>query len=254
MTIELANPTLGEIVVLASWGDGGGVVEAIVLPPRSLVKRVVDRPELPRGALSSRETLDLEVDQRVLRMVFAERAVPVRPPGGTFGSIALSLTLAAVNGDYIELPSTQFGTAAILRRLGRRWQVFIDARTPLATEDDRVFLVFGPTDSPQARLEVRSNGSFEASTVLGQEGLGVRVRRHQDRWRAEIDLPESWLANSIADSEAGAVLIGLRRDGPGRLVSYAGPPPPGWRREIPVRPFAIADWARPSPPSRPGPG
>ena len=52
--------------------------------------------------------------------------------------------------------------------------------------------------------------------------------------------------------EAGAVLIGLRRDGPGKLVSYAGPPPPAWRREIPVQPFAITGWGRPAPPAKSG--
>ncbi|MBC03356.1 MAG: hypothetical protein CMJ34_08660 [Phycisphaerae bacterium] len=253
VTIELANPTLGELVVLASWGDGAGAVEAIVLPPRTLSRHVVERPVLPRGSLSSREILDLEVEQRVRRLLFAERAVPVRPPGGSFGSIALSLTLAAANGDYIELPAPQFGTGAILRRRGMGWQIFVDARTPTVIEEDRVFLVFGPPDALQARLEVRSDGMFEASTSLGSDGLRVEVRRHPDRWRAVIDIPEPWLANSIADSEAGAVLIGLRRDGPGSLVSFAGPPPPVWRREIPVRPFAIADWGRPTPPEKPDP-
>ena len=253
VTVELANPTLGELVVLASWADGSGVAEAIVLPPRSLINHVVERPILRRGAMSSRETLDLKVEQRVRRLVFPNRAIPVRPPGGGFGSIAFSLTLAAANGGYVELPPPQFGTGAILRRRGLRWQVFIDARTVQPDLDDRIYLVFGPTDAPQAQLEVRSSGSFEVASSLGQNGLQVLVRRHPDRWRAEIDIPESWLANSISDSQAGAVLIGLRRDGPGKLVSYAGPPPPAWRREIPVQPFAITGWGRPASPAKSGP-
>ena len=195
-----------------------------------------------------REILDFVVDRRKRRLTFEERAIPVRPPGGSFGSMALPLGLAAANGDYVEVPPVQLGTGAILRRRGTTWQIFIDARTVEHSDDDRIYLVFGPSEDSRARLEVRSNGVFESSTALGSSGLAVRVRRHVDRWRAEIDVPESWLANSIADSEAGAVLIGLRRDGPAPLVSFAGPPPPAWRRRIPVRPFAIADWDRPAPP------
>lgn len=248
VTVELANPTFGELVALSTWRDGSGLAEAIVLPPRSLSRRGVDRPVLSRSAMSSSETLEFEVDQRVRSLVFPNRVVPVRPPGGGFGSIALPLTLAAANGGYIELPPTQFGTTAVLRRRGVRWQVFVDARTPEPIGEDRINLVFGPADATQARLEVRSDGRFEVSTSLTIEGLQVQVRRHADRWRAEIDIPEPWLTNSISDSQAGAVLIGLRRDGPGNLISFAGPPPPAWRREIPVQPFAIADWGRPSPP------
>ena len=132
--------------------------------------------------------------------------------------------------------------------VGLGWQVFVEAMAVKHSEGDRIHLVFGPAEGSEARLEVGSDGTFKVTTSLGQNGLDVRVRRFSDRWRAEIDVPESWLANSITDSEAGSVLIGFRRDGPGTLVSYAGPPPPTWRREIPVRPFAIADWDRPRPP------
>lgn len=248
VTIEFANPTQGELVVLASWGDVTIPPQAVVLPPRSLVEHVIDRPALDEGAQPLRETLDLVVDRRGRRMVFEQRDVPVRPPGGSFGSISLSLRLAAANGEFVEVPPPPFGTGVILRRRGRGWQVFVEAMTVEDSTGDRIHLVFGPADASEARLEVGSDGEFKVTTGLGQDGLGVRVRRYGDRWRAEIDVPESWLANSIADSEAGAVLLGFRRDGPGTLVSYAGPPPPTWRREIPVRPFAIADWDRPRPP------
>ena len=181
---------------------------AVVLPPRSLVEHVIDRPALDEGAQPLRETLDLVVDRRGRRMVFEQRDVPVRPPGGSFGSISLSLRLAAANGEFVEVPPPPFGTGVILRRRGRGWQVFVEAMTVEDSTGDRIHLVFGPADASEARLEVGSDGEFKVTTGLGQDGLGVRVRRYGDRWRAEIDVPESWLANSIADSEAGAVLLG----------------------------------------------
>ena len=248
VTIEFANPTQGELVVLASWSDVTVPPEAVVLPPRSLLEHVVDRPRFDDGSQPLRETLDLVVDRRGRRMIFEQRDVPVRPPGGSFGSISLSLRLAAANGEFVEVPPPAFGTGVILRRRGLGWQVFVDAMAVKHSEGDRIHLVFGPAEGSEARLEVGSDGTFKVTTSLGQNGLDVRVRRFSDRWRAEIDVPESWLANSITDSEAGSVLIGFRRDGPGTLISYAGPPPPTWRREIPVRPFAIADWDRPRPP------
>ncbi|MCP4834937.1 MAG: hypothetical protein GY895_09245 [Phycisphaera sp.] len=252
VTIEFANPTQGELVVLASWSDVTVPPEAVVLPPRSLLEHVVDRPSFDDGAQPLRETLDLVVDRRGRRMIFEQRDVPVRPPGGSFGSISLSLRLAAANGEFVEVPPAAFGTGVILRRRGQGWQVFVEAMAVEYSEGDRIHLIFGPAEGSEARLEVGSDGSFEVTTSLGQNGLDVQVRRFSDRWRAEIDIPESWLANSITDSEAGSVLIGFRRDGPGTLVSYAGPPPPTWRREIPVRPFAIADWDRPRPPGADG--
>ena len=60
-------------------------------------------------------------------------------------------------------------------------------------------------------------------------------------------LPETWLIRSITDSREGAILLGLRRDGPRGFISFAGPPPPSWRRDIPIQAYAIGDWQDPEP-------
>ena len=244
VVLEIANPTTGEIVVLAGWNTSSDPMEAIVVPPRSLVEVDVSRPRIVGGGAPGSEVLELAADRRVRRIAFGPRAIPVRPPGAGFGPMAISLGLAAANAGFVAVPPVEESTSAILRRVGDTWQVFVEARTEDdGSSGDRIFLVLGESELPAATLEVASDGAWEVGTRLDTGGLDVRVHRFPDRWRVVVDLPESWLVSSIAESEAGAVLVGIRRDGPNGRVVFAGPPPPSWRRQIPTRPFAISDWS-----------
>ncbi len=138
----------------------------------------------------------------------------------------------------------------MLRRRSGRWEVFIEARCPgRPADDDRFTLTFGETEPLVAVLEVRADGRYRVEQGFDDGLLAVRTQRSDERWRAEIDLPESWLARSIGSTQEGAVMLGLRRIGPGGFVTFAGPPPPAWRREIPVQGFAIGDWGDPPVPA-----
>lgn len=245
VVIELANPTEGELVVLASWTDGGQE-QALLLPPRSLTRHQIERPRFTVGPMPATEELALEVAGRVRRLLLGPRAVPVRPPGGTFGTLALGRTLAAMNADYIEAPPGDAATVAVLRRHQGRWEVFVEARGPgLPAADDRLTLQFGSSDQPVAVLEVRADGGRRV--LLGDDDgtLETRTHRIEGLWRAVIAIPDRWLVDAIGRSRGGVVLVGLRRTGPGELTTFAGPPPPAWRQEIPVQAFALADWGDP---------
>jgi hypothetical protein len=246
---ELLNPTAEELVVLASWTDGGQE-QALVLPPRSLTRHEIDRPRYRIGPMPPFEEIQMAAEGRVQRLTLGPRAIPVRPPGGLFGTLGLPRTLAAMTGDFVEAPPPLAETTAMLRRRSGRWEVFIEARCPgRPADDDRFTLTFGETEPLVAVLEVRADGRYRVEQGFDDGLLAVRTQRSDGRWRAEIDLPESWLARSIGSTQEGAVMLGLRRIGPGGFVTFAGPPPPAWRREIPVQGFAIGDWGDPPVPA-----
>ena len=245
IVVEVANPTDGEVVVLASWTDAGQD-QALLLPPRTLTRHEIERPRFRAGPMPSSEELTLVARGRSRRLLLGPRAVPVRPPGGPFGTLGLGRTLAAMAGDFIEAPPPEAATIAMLRRRDARWEVFVEARGPgMPADDDRITFQFGTSARPAAVLEVRADGTSTVQRGRNDGTLEVRTHRVEGRWRAVVVVPEQWLVNAIGRSRGGVVLLGLRRTGPGELTTFAGPPPPAWRREIPVQAFALADWGDP---------
>ncbi len=242
VVLEIANPTPGEVVALASWTDAGQT-QALVLPPRSLTRHEIERPRFGAGTPPPTEEIQLEASGRVQRLLLGSRAIAVRPPGASFGTLGLPRTLGAMEGDFVEAPPPEAGTTGLLRRRNGRWEVFIEARCPgRPADDDRITLIFGDVDRPVAVLEVRADGTTRVAAGDDDGSLEVRIFRIEGRWRAEVVLPETWLMGAIGRVRTGAVMIGLERIGPGGFITFAGPPPPAWRREIPVLGFALGDW------------
>lgn len=240
--VELANPTRGELVAIVSWIDRGQE-EALVLPPESLTRHVISRPDYPTGSPVGGEVLQIDVDGHRIRLDVGRRSIDVRPPGASFGTLGLARTLAAMSEGFIEAAPAVADTIGILRRRGGRWEVFIEARAPDPPDpEDRVILQFGPSDRLAARLEVRADGIHRVLRGSDATGLEVRTRRGPGRWRAEIEVPERWLLDAIGTISEGVVLIGLERSGPGGLVTFAGPPPPAWREDMPVQAFGLVEW------------
>jgi len=249
VVLEIANPTAGEVVVLASWTDAG-LSQALVLPPRSLTRHELERPRFATGTPPPSEEIQFEAAGRRQRLLLGSRAIPVRPPGASFGTLGLPRTLGAMEGDFVEAPPPEAGTSAVLRRRSGRWELFVEARCPgQPADDDRLTFTFGEGDRPVAVLEVRADGRFRVERGIDDGSLAVRTHRLEGRWRVDVAIPEPWLMEAIGRVRTGAVMIGLRRIGPGGFVTFAGPPPPAWRREIPVQGFALGDWgAAPVPP------
>jgi hypothetical protein len=242
VVLEIANPTAGEVVALASWTDAG-LSQALLLPPRSLSRHEIDRPRFATGTPPPSEEIQLDAEGRRQRLLLGSRAIPVRPPGASFGTLGLPRTLSAMEGDYVEAPPPEAGTSAVLRRRDGRWEIFVQARCPgFPADDDRLTITLGEGDRPVAVLEVRADGSHRVEQGFDDGSLVVRTHRIDGLWRAEIAIPEPWLMGAIGRVRTGAVMLGLRRIGPGGFVTFAGPPPPAWRREIPVQGFALGDW------------
>ena len=240
--IDLFNPTRGELVVTATWeSDPTGV--PLLAAPSTITRHQIDRPDLGGGPLPSDEVLSLAHAGRVTRVPFGPRAIPVRPPGASFGTFILPRTLADVDGDVVQAVNGVESTQAILRRREGRWEIFIEARfLPNADADDRIFLQVGDRLRPAGVVEIRPDGSWERLRGRADESLQVESRRFPDRWRISVLLPEAWLVDAISEAGGGSILLGIRRDGPRGFVQYAGISSPAWRRDIIPLAFGINDW------------
>jgi hypothetical protein len=246
VVLELANPTAGEVIVLAAWTDSPQT-QALVLPPRSLTRHEIPRPRLESGPPPPLEEIQLVAEGRLQRVLLGSRAIPVRPPAADFGIFGLPRTLAAMSGDFIEAPPSEASTLALLRRRDDRWEIFVEAQSPIRiADDDRVLIRFGEGQRPIAVLEVRADGRRRVEQGSDDGTLVVRTHRGDRFWRFEAVIPERWMVESIGRVHIGAVMIGIRRHGPGSFVTFAGPPPPAWRREMPVQAFALGEWGDPS--------
>ena len=249
VTIRIGNPTVEEVVVLASF-TSSDAPEALLLPPLSLTTHVVER--IGPAPVGSDEQLVLVKDQAEVRLDVGVPTIRVEPPGASFGSMVIGRTLASVNGEFVEMPALPAQTAGILRRRFNRWEVFVEARgTPSSeVERDQVFVQVGSSERPVAILGVSRNGNWRVESGPETDELSVRVVDHGDRWRFVVTLPEAWLVEAIGRSSEGGVRLGLRRDGPRGIVQFAGPPPAAWKRQIPTQSFGLSWWDDPVMPSQ----
>ncbi|MAH67455.1 MAG: hypothetical protein CMJ27_13960 [Phycisphaerae bacterium] len=240
--VDILNPTRGELVVTATWeSDPTGV--PLLAAPSTITRHEIDRPDLGGGPLPSDEVLSLAHAGRVTRIPFGPRAIPVRPPGASFGTFILPRTLADVDGDVVQAVNGAEFTQAVLRRREGRWEIFIEARhLPTVDADDRIFLQVGDRRRPAGVVEIRPDGSWERLRGRPDESLKVETRRFGDRWRTSVLLPEAWLVQAISEAGGGSILLGIRRDGPRGFVQYAGISSPAWRRDIIPLAFGINDW------------
>ena len=146
--IDLINPTRGELVILAAWESEPTEI-ALIAPPNSISRHEIDRPDLGEGVLPVDEVLDLRYEGRSVRLPFGPRAIPVRPPGASFGTFILPRTLASVDGGFVQATAPLDSTQAVLRRRNGRWEIFIEARHLVASEgDDRLYVQVGDRRRP----------------------------------------------------------------------------------------------------------
>jgi hypothetical protein len=240
--VDLMNPTDGELVILAAWETDPAEI-ALIAPPHSISRHEIDRPDLGEGEMPTDEVLDLRHGGRSVRLPFGPRAIPVRPPGASFGTFILPRTLASVDGGFVQATAPLDSTQAVLRRRNGRWELFIEARHLIAsTNDDRLFVQVGDQRRPAGVLQVDSNGDWKRLAGVADPSLAVEVRSFTDRWRCSVLLPEAWLVDAISGGGRGSVLVGIRRDGPGAYRQHAGISVPVWRRDIIPLAFSINDW------------
>ncbi|MCH2162031.1 MAG: hypothetical protein MK085_09185 [Phycisphaerales bacterium] len=242
--IAVINPTAGEMVLSARWLGAPGAPVGLVLPPMSLTRHTVYRPELDTDAetpLNEQLTLESERGQTI-RMDAGRRSIPVRPPGILFEPVLLPLTLAEISGGFRDAAPGAETTSALLRHRFGRWELFIECFRSTAESSDRLLLQVGDSSSPVAVLEVDAGGNWQIRRGSDEPTLSVQVRSYADRWRCQVILPEPWLVEAITSDSGGAVLLGLRRDGPGEMRQFAGLSAPPWRSNIASIAFDLASW------------
>jgi hypothetical protein len=240
--IDLINPTHGELVILAAW-ESEPAETALIAPPHSISRHEIERPDVGGGTLPTDEVLDLRHGGRSVRLPCGPRAIPVRPPGASFGTFILPRTLAGVDGGFVQATAPLESTQAVLRRRNGRWELFIEARHLVAsTVGDRLFVQVGDQRRPAGVIQIDSNGDWKRLAGVADPSLTVEVRPFVDRWRCSVLLPEAWLVEAISGGGRGSVLVGIRRDGPGSYRQHAGTSVPVWRRDIIPLAFSINDW------------
>ncbi|MDE0889883.1 MAG: hypothetical protein OSA40_10540 [Phycisphaerales bacterium] len=240
--IDLINPTHGELVILAAWESEPAEI-ALIAPPRSISRHEIERPDVGGGVLPTDEVLDLRHGGRSVRLPCGPRAIPVRPPGASFGTFILPRTLAGVDGGFVQATAPLESTQAVLRRRNGRWELFIEARhLGASTVGDRLFIQVGDQRRPAGVIQIDSTGDWKRLAGVAAPSLTVEVRSFVDRWRCSVLLPEAWLVEAISGGGRGSVLVGIRRDGPGSYRQHAGTSVPVWRRDIIPLAFSINDW------------
>lgn len=235
--VAVANPLGDERVLRAEWSGGAGqsVPAAIVAKPRRVTRAWLDRPGLQPSAdpyvvdRMRAERLELVDGAARTRLAVGAREYPVQPPGLSFGTFVPSLSLAEAQAGALQPPSSPWRTTASLRKREGRWELFIEAFRPdgsPSADEDRVTIRLGDPSSPTQAFTVSGDGTL--TMVAGpDDGVAAGFMAWQDRWRARVEFPESWLPPLTPG--ARPLLVSVERvPGPGMGRQTAGLARPSW--------------------------
>jgi hypothetical protein len=254
--MAIVNRSTQPVVARLAWQVLDETPIAVELEPGVLTRVHVDRPPLPTPdpfgltvpEEAGAQALELRAELQTVRSVFGPRRTKARPPGVFLPPARPALTLAEVEARRLLLVPGQRGTHVQLRRLGGRWEIFIECRRTAAasaseTGDplrrfatwaevrgiEAVTLFIGGEDSPTAVLTVPEQGWHRLFAGANDGTLQVHRRSHDDRWYCRIVLPESWL--DVNEEDAASILIGCRRaHGDGDAVETTPNTSAPWRQ------------------------
>ena len=235
--LAVANPLGGERVLRAEWAGGAGqsVPTAIVAKPRRITRTWLDRPGLQPSAdpyvvdRMRAESLDLTDGAARTRLAVGAREYPVQPPALSFGSFVPALSLAEAQAGALQPPPAAWRTTASLRKREGRWELFVEAFRPegsAAADEDRLTVRLGDPSAPTHAFVVSGDGAL-TMLVGPDEGIAAGFMAWQDRWRARIELPESWLP-PITPGARPLLVSAERVPGPGEGRQTAGLARPSW--------------------------
>ena len=241
--LAIANPTAGERSLRAVWRNSAGesLPAAVVAPPRRLVHVWLDRPALrpqPGTAAADRartESIDLSDGTTSFRVAAGAREYPVRPPGLWTGTFAPPLTLAEAQASVLAPADAAWRTELSLRKRGERWEMLVEAFRPADASDpasDRVTVRLGDPASPTHEFAVTADGALEVSAGR-DDGVSAGFMSWGDRWRARVELPESWLPSAMPGARP-FLFAAERTPGSVRARQTAGLALPPWAHAAPV--------------------
>ena len=248
VTVAIANPTFEPVVARFTWMAADQPPVATRLEPAVLTRVHVDRPISPPPEPSRRtplntpesihETLLVEINGRAIQVTTRRGALIARPPGVLFAPLRAPLTLAeAQTHQQLAVPPDR-STLVQLRRLNRRWEIFLECRrpTPPASEADlaacadfrdtrgieAVTLLIGPEKpdgGPTVVLTVPEMGWRRLFVGANDGTLQIHRRSYADRWYCRLVVPERWMAGRTP----GRVELGFVRTHGDSEAVEAGP-------------------------------
>jgi hypothetical protein len=242
--LAFANPTAGERVIRLAWRGGmaDAVPTAVAARPRRVTRAWVDRPPLSPAAgdgpvveRSRAATLDATDGGIARRIDVGGREYPVAPPGLSFGMFVPALSLAEAQAGAIGPPDPAWRTTLSLRRRAERWELLVEAFRPAGASsavDDHVGVRIGDPASPTHEFIVSADGSLEMRAG-SDDGVAAGFMAWDDRWRARIELPESWLPTPMPGARP-LLLSADRTPGSVRARQTAGLARPPWATAAPV--------------------
>jgi hypothetical protein len=180
--------------------------------------------------------------------------LPARPPGFAFTPLRPPMTLAEAEAGWQRGLLPQRATTAQLRKIGGRWEVFLDCGRPERYQHSRdLMAVSGVQDLQGVEAVTLLLGGIDSGPILTVPETGwhrifrgdhdgtleVHRRSYHDRWFCRVVLPESWLPES-----GDAVLrIGvIRTHGDGPELETAPYPTLPWRTEPGRAPIDLETW------------
>jgi hypothetical protein len=266
-TIRLAAISIASdpVVIRFTWRDERDVPIGVPLEPGVLSRITVDRPA-PRRRGTGEQTLVAATGTESIPVVFGPPLVAARPPAVLIPALLPPLTLSEAWARARRPIEASRRTVAQVRRLGGRWEVFIECFRPGAPRPDHhlpqapglehvagiesISLILGPdpgldppTAGPHVVLTVPETGWHRLFRGENDGSLQIHRRSFGDRWNCRIVLPQDW----IAGDDRGAMLFGLVRahgDSPGLETFPAGALP--WRIEPGRAAIDLTTWDQPS--------
>jgi hypothetical protein len=249
VAVAIANPLGEPIAMRFQWVGERRLAAAATLEPGRLTRVVIpqpadDAPGAPTD-LGHREAqvhvLIIDSAGRQQRMTFRVGDLPARPPGFAFTALRQPMTLAEAEAGWQPGLSPQRATTAQFRKIGGRWELFIECRRPNRSQSSRdLMAVSGLQDLRGVEAVTVLFGDLGGGPILTVPETGwhrvfrgdhdgtleVHRRSYHDRWFCRVVVPESWL------TEAG-----------GRVVRIGLVRTHGDGAELETAPYATLPWA-----------
>lgn len=250
--VALANPTDGEMVARLQWMNRDTIPVAAIIPAGRVVRVQLLRPQratsvVPAVVADEPHPQELQVSVGARRHYLklpAERVI-ARPPGASFGTIVLPLTLEETWSGVMRIAPETWDTIALLRKRSGAWEIFLECRFDPQSPptDDSVTVVIGPSDAPIRRFIVSRDAGLVVEPIGARRpGAQASVRKFKDRWRAVLTLNAAFLERAGVGLERDTLLAGLWRTLDGKLFSIASAALPPWCSEPPMRLFDLSGW------------
>ena len=254
-TVRIAVTSLRDDAVPLglSWVDALQPPSAVQLEPGIIAHLSIDRLPMQSSPVLGM-TRQVEPPLQVLRVESGDtrvdiacgsRIVEARPPGVTFLPLAAPPTLAEVQANRSMAVSLGRATMVQIRRLGGRWEVFIECRRsqeqPQQALDrtslrmladlqgiEAVTLLLGRDDGNSEPIIWLTVPEHDWPAVIRGDNhpdLQVHKRSFGDRWHCRIVLPEQW----FSAAETNPAFIGfVRSHGEDQRLETGPLPSPAW--------------------------